>query len=431
VNSLPADTEALDVTRRMRSMGTRIRAELTYLRILVPHYWKVVLAVVGIAITLVGIASGSTVGIVGALLFLAGLAATLSDVQDVRRHLRVLYVRPATADLAGIELTGGYEHFERILSPHGEAITDRTVNRWLSDLDDLLVEIEPIEYRPPKEVEWAHDLAAAAARRRGARDFNDVKVRLRTDLVPNDLPTLIGVQRTRFFYAQITNDLVSTEFVSREPGRKGIAAPAVALPDGRLPALRVSQCSNHVGVDTLAITRRGEIIVGTQTHANNQSPGLLAPSGSGSADWEDLAWARRQGYGFLGFVRRAMERELTEECGVPSDRVRGTILLGFARFLHRGGKPQFFGFTHLDVTVDDLRRTRHERRFVEAHHVETLDLTTADSTIASLRRFIEREGIRVSMPLKVGVEFLATRVGEDRAAFQHLRECAPDAVVVG
>jgi hypothetical protein len=124
-----------------------------------------------------------------------------------------------------------------------------------------------------------------------------------------------------------------------------------------------------------------------------------------------------------------MERELTEECGVPSDRVRGTALLGFARFLHRGGKPQFFGFTHLDVTEDDLRRTRHERRFAQAHRTEPVDLTTAESTAASLRGFVEREGVRVSMPLAVGVELLARWIEEDPKAFQHVRYCAPDADV--
>lgn len=410
-------------------MGTWLRAERAYLRILVPHYWTVALAIGGLTITLVGFSTGSAVGVVGGLLFLAGLAAALSDFREVRRRLGSLYAVPATGDLARVELTGGYQHFDRIVSPYGTAITDATVNRWLRNVDDLPVEIEPIEYRPPKDVEWANDLAVAAARRRGARDFNDVKVRLRTDLIPNDLPTSMKVQRTRFFYAQITNDLVATEFLSRDPGRNALAAPAIALPDGRLPPLRVSQCSNHVGVDTLAMTRRGELIVGVQTHNNNQSPGLLAPSGSGSADWNDLEWTRGRGCGFLGFVRRAMERELTEECGVSFDRLRGTTLLGFARFLHRGGKPQFFGFTHLDVTVDDLRRTRHERRFVETHHVEPLDLTTAESSAASLRRFIDREGVRASVALTVGVELLARWVEEDREAVQYLRECAPDAVV--
>jgi hypothetical protein len=410
-------------------MATRWRAELAYVRMLVPHYWKVGLALVGAVSSIWGLVHGSPIGIVGGALLLAGIAATLSDYREVRRKLDLLYALPSNEDLSAIELAGGYEDFDRLVASHGAAITDPAVNRWLRQLEDLPMTADSTEYRAPTRVQWAHDLAVAVGRRRGARDFNDVKVRMRTDLTPGDLPTAVELQRTRYFFARITNDLVATELHSRDPSGRGLDARAVALPDGVLPPLRLSECSNHVGVDTLAITRRGELIVSIQTFRNNQSPGLLAPSGSGSADWRDVEWARKRRCGFLGFVRRAMERELAEECGVPVDRVRGTVVLGFARFLHRGGKPQFFGFTHLDVTSDDLRRTRQERAYVEAHHVERLDLTSSSAAAASLRDYSRREDVRVSMPLFVGVELLARWIEQDPSAIEHLRTCAPDAVL--
>jgi hypothetical protein len=410
-------------------MVTRLRAELAYLRILVPHYWKVVLAIVGALSTVWGLVSGSAIGLAGGALFLAGIAATVSDYLEVRRRLHLLYALPSTEDLSGIELAGGYEHTERLVGTHGAAITDPSVNRWLRQLDDLPMTVEQTEYRAPNRVRWAHDLAVAVDRRRGVRDFNDAKVRMRTDLTAAALPGAVQVQRTRYFYARITNDLVATELRSRDPSGRGLDGRAVALPDGVLPPLQLSECSNHVGVDTLTITRRGELVVSIQTFRNNQSPGLIAPSGSGSADWRDVEWAHKRHRGFLSFIRHAMERELVEECGVPVNRVRGTVVLGFARLLHRGGKPQFFGFTHLDVTADELRRTRHERAYVEAHHVERLDLTSGSSAAMSLRDYVRRERVRVSMPLFVNVELLARWLDEDPAAIEHLRRCAPDAVL--
>ena len=49
-----------------------------------------------------------------------------------------------------------------------------------------------------------------------------------------------------------------------------------------------------------------------------------------------------------------MQRELCEETGIRPDEIRSTIVVGFARWLERGAKPEFSGLTALSVTADDL-----------------------------------------------------------------------------
>jgi 8-oxo-dGTP pyrophosphatase MutT (NUDIX family) len=59
-------------------------------------------------------------------------------------------------------------------------------------------------------------------------------------------------------------------------------------------------------------------------------------------------------------VRRGMERELREETGIRPDEIRHTKVIGFARWLERGAKPEFFGITELSTTGKDLSgRNRH------------------------------------------------------------------------
>ncbi len=71
------------------------------------------------------------------------------------------------------------------------------------------------------------------------------------------------------------------------------------------------------------------------------------PSGSGSADPSDIV----SGGTLQEFVLGGMERELLEETGLDPFRTDlvNTKFLGYARLLERGGKPDFFGVSLLNV----------------------------------------------------------------------------------
>ena len=72
-----------------------------------------------------------------------------------------------------------------------------------------------------------------------------------------------------------------------------------------------------------------------------------------------------------------MERELEEETGIRQDEIRRTEVIGFARWLERGAKPEFLGVTALSVTVEDLKESRvtsGERLFTEGTFTLRIDL---------------------------------------------------------
>jgi hypothetical protein len=73
-----------------------------------------------------------------------------------------------------------------------------------------------------------------------------------------------------------------------------------------------------------------------------------------------------------------MHRELREETAIRPDEISSTAVAGFARWLDRGGKPEFFGLTQLSVTEDDLAGRRPlapgERPYSEGTLTARVDL---------------------------------------------------------
>jgi hypothetical protein len=57
-------------------------------------------------------------------------------------------------------------------------------------------------------------------------------------------------------------------------------------------------------------------------------------------------------------VRIGMERELCEETGLRPNELGSTHLVGFARWMERGARPEFFGLSRLSVDSDQVRRRR-------------------------------------------------------------------------
>jgi hypothetical protein len=106
-----------------------------------------------------------------------------------------------------------------------------------------------------------------------------------------------------------------------------------------------------------------------QNRRNQHSQDMLAPSGSGSLDWEDLSSSNAAD--ILSLVLYGAERELREECSLDEytdDHGRRwpsidskVIVMGFARMLHRAGKPEFFCLGYIAETSDRIIERRPER----------------------------------------------------------------------
>ena len=132
------------------------------------------------------------------------------------------------------------------------------------------------------------------------------------------------------------------------------------------------------------MTADGAFLLVRQSRLNAGGPMLWPPPGV-------ARWIRG-----LGRRRTAtLQDVLRRACIVnsarrrPSGRMRseGTTVAGFARWLDRGAKPEFFGLTQLSVTEDDLARRRAlapgERPYSEGTLTARIDLDALGRELGS------------------------------------------------
>lgn len=197
--------------------------------------------------------------------------------------------------------------------------------------------------------------------------YNSQLIRL-ADEIYLDHDNKIRVQKTDYFQGVCTNEMVYTKLKSVI----NIYDPFVFKGEdllldenGELIQLCESLCSNYLGGSTLAITNDNYIIINSQSAKSDANRDRLAPSGSGSTDFRDLKKLIRKknesDQTFQELVKITMERELREECGLLFKNVKmKSKVIGFARLLERGGKPDFFGITYLNIKHDKIKKSLKE-----------------------------------------------------------------------
>lgn len=222
--------------------------------------------------------------------------------------------------------------------------------------------------------------AIKKAMRKSGDLFNERKIRLAGDFIDNRR-TEVAIQQTDYLSSLTTDQLAWTQICSRRLRDDGIS-PEHLLWDGlgafieideqsqtaSLKSFSRADISNQLGASTLAFSSDGHLMIVYQSKHNLQSESFLAPSGSGSSDWSDVADSGATD--LLSLALFGAQRELAEECALNDD---GTgrmplrsklIVTGFARMLHRGGKPEFYCLAKIDATYDELC-AREPERYVE------------------------------------------------------------------
>lgn len=198
---------------------------------------------------------------------------------------------------------------------------------------------------------------------------NDLKIRLISDV---DAPLLasgraVTVQTTRYFDSVVTNEMACSQFMLADDDYQGPPRPLMAVADfvvsgRRLVPLAESRLSNHIGVSTLLLSADDQLILqdqGDQLVASNET----AVGASGSLDGADLRAGGHDG-SLQGLCRFGMEREANEELGARfAPQGQATVLVGYARYLARGAKPEFFGISRTLSRRDEMR-PRPSERFV-------------------------------------------------------------------
>ena len=218
------------------------------------------------------------------------------------------------------------------------------------------------ETLPPR---LARHRPAVLAARATATSYDGALVRQGADLTPDGLagggPIPLG--RTTYFNLICSNYLSNSRIVDRATGSVLVdGAELIRDRAGGLEPLERSGLANGIGISTVAFTADGRLVVPWQDGRSMSSAGLIAPSGSGSVEPPDLGgttgWRRRpvaaEGTLLREVVRRAMERELVEECHIGYADIEWTEVLGYFRWVTKGAKPEYVGVTRLRLRADQF-----------------------------------------------------------------------------
>ncbi len=237
--------------------------------------------------------------------------------------------------------------------------------------------------------------------------FNEEKLCLSRRIDPAE--GVVECHRGTYFDSLLTNEACTRALVEKDaddlvadfthmfPVYRDSSRKSVHLDDIALSAM-----NDHIGISTLGFTRDRYLVLWEQSSQALHSQHLLAPTGSGSCDWKDL-----DVQDFGNTLRRAMQRELCEESGrngleIGPAVIDRTLVLGFYRWVRRGGKPEFAGITRLNVNRDQLEPNPLEtKRPAREKHMYRL------TGIAGLPAVLQeiRAG-RMSVPLAMNLHCL-------------------------
>lgn len=404
----------------MRRLGRVLLSRRDYLVFLLRNEWPLVLSAAGVVLGAVTILP-SFVGIVlGVIAFVVGLGAFLHDVRELRRRWSdyefSAIAAPFPADL--VPPPSAYPGPVYLHVPgRGTALVSDGIDRLLAR-QEVSARMDEEQYRLPKALKASARYVLPAINH-GRLVFNGKVIGMRGDpLPPGAAPAApVTLHVAQFFDSQCSNEMCTLRITHRETGE--VYDPRLELlttATGQLRTLAESTLADAVGISTIAVTTDGAIVTVLQTSRNIASARLLAPSGSGSLDPRDIE--RGKGEMILqDLVRHGMERELCEETGIRPGEIAGTRVTGFARWLERGAKPEFFGITELTVTAGDLAGRRHlasdERLYTGGTYPIRVDLAAlgrelADGTAllsaASLPGRIKEDG---SLPLLLAIRAAA------------------------
>lgn len=247
---------------------------------------------------------------------------------------------------------------------------------------------------------------------RGHWPFNGPNVRLCTDIDQDFLkqgrPAV--VQRSNFFSLLCSNELTRWD-IEAPDGAFHFRENYLFDGSGDFRRLDSSKLDNSVGVSTLAITTDDHLVVTLQTTRSQASSGRLAPSGSGALEPRDYPNSSL----LQEFICRGAVRELHEETTISRTAIGRSVVVGYGRWLDRGGKPEFFCVTALTVSSHELARKglihgvlTDERLWTQTIRVTPLNLPAIQNLPADTKESAER----VPYWHEAGLLDLSKQIGE-------------------
>ena len=233
---------------------------------------------------------------------------------------------------------------------------------------------------------WRH----RRSREDGSMFGNDRKLSLINTIAPGQKEAVVF--ESCYYLSYLTNDLSTLDVEDGEdkgrprkvwagidhfPVEKGHGAELI-----RMKSLEATGLSNHMGGNTLAFTNDRRLVITRQSRGSLRSVRLLAPSGSGSLDYNDFKKGTRDTLGRV--VTTGMEREFLEENHAQGAAFHGwtlaTRIIGFYRWVGKGGLPGFLGVTRVGADSSEL-----EPNTSEVDNPEDLQTSYPAESIEDLR----------------------------------------------
>lgn len=400
-----------------------VRAQRDWIGLWARRHWALALSVsIALISALVYLAPrlAAAVGVAGAGI---GVLLSIRDLVVYRSELRDLKIIDAEVrPFDEMSLSGTYDGYVRERTGSGDMLRSRAIDLMLAGLS-----ASTIVRDPPFELPSIHsDLELVIVRherKSGHLVFNGKGMRMESDLteaacrraVETGEGLEVEFREMGFFANLVTNRFYGRQVVSQANARTEYKADELFLDEsGMIRDLAHSWMANLVGISTIAICSDQRVLLVHQTRENADHGGMLAPSGSGSLEPRDF-----DGNPSLGAaIAAGMERELREECNLSRSVDLRTTLTGFGRWLDRGGKPEFFGVTEVDLPSNEIAGMpvrREEAPFVGKIKISPLDAVLEESEAgtprtnwafslaACLKRLRENEGVLSQVGWRPGV----------------------------
>lgn len=371
------------------------------------------------------IAVGTIVIVVGLLLWAWDLVERYAATKDYPEHGPLKIEKNVRTDLSEIEPDDEDRRngFKKVALPAGEFVLRSAEIDAFLRADDMAFRerknaLKPILTRlrvragteNALRCKWEHAMG-------GQQDFrNEPKLCLISDVTLKSRELLVTTGD--YFTGWLTNDFCNIK-ISRAGLTIHDGSDLFPVKNKRLQPISRSGLENVIGVGTIGHTADNVLFFWEQSYRADMSQGNLAPSGSGSCDPRDLRLAQNVGG---NAVRVAMMRELLEEGKIIGNYgqkdwvprigegpIRGTEVIGFFRWINRGGKPEFVGATKLNLNrvelVHDWREVQPSDRDSERQ------ADSVSQMVAAIKYFLELAGL--SVPLRINLMCLHDAIIEN------------------
>lgn len=243
--------------------------------------------------------------------------------------------------------------------------------------------------------------------------FNEQKLCLSTDIQLNSTEVLC--HRGSYYDTYLTNIISLQKLVKASDKEWVIFDGRKQYPYGlseekfRLCDIKASNVNNEIGVSTMAFTTDRHLILWNQNALAQSSGDMLVPSGSGSADWQDI-----QGGSFTKSIQTGMNRELKEEASLnkfSGEQIGETRIIGFFRWIRKAGKPEFVGITKMKVDWLDINPEAKEVSSISHTNNMIIDnLSQLSETLASIK-----SDQNISVPLYMNIDALERYIAREPA----------------